>query len=313
MSIYDRLAKSQPVQVSPASTSYFSEPTEDLDPFLFQGVSFRSNVRQQILSLVHAYLGDLFSDSQAWAKVWLAGSGVSHQWSAARNPGDLDCLIGVDWLSFRRANRDLAGLSDRELASYINSHFRERLGVFQHDWNGYDLTMYVNPGGTDIRDIHPYAAFNLSDDRWDVEPDPHPEPPSDPAWAKDVAADAKRAAALTGRYNAALEQVQGSVNPAYRVSASTTLRAASQEAIDLFDEIHEGRHAAFSSTGKGYGDWTNYRWQAGKASGAIEALKRIKDDISAATGQEQASLYGGAIASPQDSLIASAIGRRYRG
>jgi hypothetical protein len=36
--------------------------------------------------------------------VWLAGSAVSYQWSAAREPGDLDVLIGVDYIQFRKAH-----------------------------------------------------------------------------------------------------------------------------------------------------------------------------------------------------------------
>jgi hypothetical protein len=314
LSIYDRLAtRGTPVHLAPDSTSYFSDPTEDLDPFLFQGDHLRPQVRQGINSLVLSFLSQYWSDPTAWSTVWLAGSGVSHQWSAARDPGDLDCLVGVDMVAFRRANRDDAQLSDHEIASMLNSHFRTCLAPLQHDWNGYDLTVYVNENAKDIRSINPYAAYNVSTDAWDVRPDPHPHAPDNPEWNKGFQTDTDSAAKISQRYDAALEQVHGVSNPGLRLNASITLRTASEEAVRLFDEIHEGRHQAFAPGGLGYGDRANARWQASKASGASQALKQIKDDVAAATRDEQGSLYGGALATPEELIISNAMNRRYRG
>jgi hypothetical protein len=313
MSIYDRLASSSsPVTVSPESTSYFSEPTEDLDPFLFAGDHLRSNIRQAVNSLVLSFLKQEWSEPESWSTIWIAGSGVSHQWSAARDPGDLDVLIGVDMITFRRANRDLANLSDQEIAGMINGHFRDCLSPLQHDWNGYDLTMYVNADAKDITSINPYAAYDVTHDEWTVRPEEHPAPPHNPDWERRAGGDSTRAQQIVERYDRALQAVTLATNPGARLNLEGDLRVASQQAVDLFDEIHEGRHAAFTPGGLGYGDWANYRWQAGKSSGAIQALKQVKDDLSAATGQENTSLYGRAIPSAKDTLVASAISRRYK-
>jgi hypothetical protein len=45
----------------------------------------------------------------------------------------------------------------------------------------------------------------------------------------------------------------------------------------LFEEIHGGRKQAFSPSGEGYLDYANYRWQAGKESGIVPALRSLKD------------------------------------
>jgi hypothetical protein len=64
------------------------------------------------------------------------------------------------------------------------------------------------------------------------------------------------------------------------------------QAADLFDVIHAGRKTAFSMVGQGYGDWNNFRWQAGKKNGSIQALKKIKDYRDEAMASDAAQTYG---------------------
>lgn len=177
----------------------------------------------------------------------------------------------------------------------------------------YEVTWYVNPGGTNIRDIHPYSAYNLSTDEWDVEPDPNPQHPSSTEWEEQFSQDRARALSITSRYNQALEEMHGVHNPGLRLNSEITLRAAAEEGISLFDEIHSGRHAAFGPEGHGYADYANHRWQQGKASGAIPALKAIKDAVSDARGEEQVTLYGSKLPDARESLVAAAVARRHRG
>jgi hypothetical protein len=54
------------------------------------------------------------------------------------------------------------------------------------------------------------------------------------------------------------------------------LTAAAAQGNALYNEIHENRSIAFSPEGQGYGDFHNYRWQAGKRSGAISDLRKIR-------------------------------------
>jgi hypothetical protein len=99
-----------------SDTSYFSTPETDLDPNLFFGQKLRPWVRNGVLRILFDYLAVRYTAPEKWATAWLAGSGVSYQWSASRDPGDLDCLVGINYILFRQHNLEYAGLSDREIA-----------------------------------------------------------------------------------------------------------------------------------------------------------------------------------------------------
>lgn len=260
-------------------TSYFSEPEKTLDPTLFQGRVLQSWVRNGIVATLNDFLGIRYRHPELWSRPWLAGSGVSYQWSANRQPADLDCLIGVDYLQFRKANPEFAGLSDTEISEQLNEEFREELQPQTADWNGYELTFYVNPGATDIRSIKPYAAYDLKYDEWTVHPDPNQKAPVQPAWDSVVASDAQLASQAHTRYTQALNDVQMSHNDALRRNAQNRLSIVGQQASALYDEIHSNRGLAFSSTGTGYADFHNYRWQAGKRMGTIGLLRSIRENL----------------------------------
>lgn len=307
MTFYEKLAqKATHVQAHESSTSYFSEPDATLDPFLFDGDHMRASVRNALLSLFHSFWRSRWSNHESWSTVWIAGSGASYQWSASRDPGDLDVLVGVDFLGCRKANPEVAGLSDAEIASEMNREFREHLAPRTATWHGYEVTWYVNEGGYDIRNLNPYAAYNVSEDEWTVRPDPHPHPGSSPLADEDTA----RAESILGRYNKALDDVDMVINPGLRLNAEITLRAAATEAVGLFDEIHEGRHAAFEGDGLGYADPANARWQQGKASGAIQALKSIKEHVTSAQEDDEVQTYGVHIMNAHDALVRSALNYR---
>ena len=104
--------------IMPGSTSYFSAPSSQLDPKLFDDNGLKPWARSGILSILFDYLGTHYANPHQWVHVWLAGSGVSYQWEAAREPGDLDCLIGVDYVKFRQDNPGFTGFSDQEIAQY---------------------------------------------------------------------------------------------------------------------------------------------------------------------------------------------------
>jgi hypothetical protein len=261
------------------STSYFSLPAPTLDPVLFQGRSLHSGIKTGINSLLYGFLDKHYRHADLWAHPWLAGSGVSYQWSANRTPKDLDCLVGVNFEQFRKANPEYRGLSDAEISQQINSDFRDELQPQTSNWNGFELTFYVNPTGTDIRNIKPYAAYDLKYDEWTVHPDPNRAAPSNPAWESVSSSDNSVATQLSARYSQALQDISLSRNDANKRNAETKLNLAGQQASALYDEIHNNRSLAFSPTGEGYSDFHNYRWQAGKSSGTIDLLKNIKKDF----------------------------------
>lgn len=258
-------------------TSYFSEPSSTLDTKLFQGRQIRSWVRTGVLHLLYGFLDKKYRHAELWSHAWLAGSGVSYQWAASRSPGDLDCLVGVDFVQFRKANPEFSGLSDQEIADELNEGFKEILQPNTEDWNGYELTFYVNPSATDIRTIKPYAAYDLKYNEWTVHPDPNQGAEINPEWEGVADNDRDLTTQITTRFNAAIQDIQSSRNDANRRNAETKLSLASQQGTALFNELHENRSQAFSPVGQGYGDFHNYRWQAGKRLGTIQDLRRIKE------------------------------------
>jgi hypothetical protein len=273
-------------------TSYFSEPEAELDPTLFQGRVLRSWVRQGINTLLRDFFDQTYRHSELWAHAWLAGSGVSYQWSASRQPGDLDCLVGVDYPQFRKANPEYRGLSDTEVSEQINEDFRNRLQPTTENWNGYELTFYVNPGATDIRSIKPYAAYDLKYDEWTVTPDPHAHAPSNPAWEQVVDSDRNIAKTAITRFTTALSDLKMSHNGPQRRNAESRLSVAGSQAMALYDEIHENRGQAFSKIGEGYADFHNYRWQAGKREGIIQSLRDVRKSIRKHSEATSAATYG---------------------
>jgi hypothetical protein len=189
----------------------------------------------------------------------------------------LDCLVGVDFVQFRKANPEFAGLSDQEIADELNEGFKEILQPNTEDWNGYELTFYVNPSATDIKTIKPYAAYDLKYNEWTVHPDPNQGAEVNPEWEGVADTDRDLTTQITTRFNAAIQDIQLSRNDANRRNAEIKLTLASQQGTALFNELHENRSQAFSPVGQGYGDFHNYRWQAGKRLGTIQDLRRIKE------------------------------------
>lgn len=279
------------MNIVPGSTSYFSAPSSELDPKLFQGTELQPWVRTGVLSLLFDYLARHFSTPHQWTKAWIAGSGVSYQWEASREPGDLDCLVGIDYVNFRRFNTDYAGYSDAEIASMFNEGFNAELMPKTKNWEGYELTFYVNEQ-SDIRDINPYAAYDLIGNFWTVSPEKNPQPPYSAAWEQRSIRDEQTAKEMMSRYSSALEEVRQATNPAHRINAEKKLKLAAEQAITLYDDIHAGRKVAFSRIGSGYSDFNNYRWQAGKRSGIVQALRSIKELKDSEEKLGQVQTYG---------------------
>lgn len=290
------------VTVSPSSTSYFSDPSSGLDPKLFEGMHLRPWVRNSIVRMLFEHLAVLYNSPNRWVSAWLAGSGVSYQWESVREPGDLDCLVGLDYIAFRRSNSDYSGLSDLEIARMFNESFHDDLMPDTADWEGYELTFYVNPQ-SNIVDINPYAAYDLINDEWTVEPTRSQNPPYSRVWEQRTSKDEETAVALVRKYSQAYSEFKNSLNnPITRVNAERKLQLAIDQASTFFEELHTGRKTAFSKTGAGYADFNNYRWQAGKQSGIVQALKLIKDYRDEARKTNDLELYGVEMPTP-DTLI----------
>ena len=277
--------------LEPAETSYFSLPSAGLDPRLFKNGKLNSTVRSAVLQLLFNHLNDNYTGSSNWAHVWLAGSGVSYQWAAQRDPGDLDCLVGINFTLFRQSNTQFSRFSDREIAQTLNEGFRSRLQPLTARFmDSFELTFYVNVK-SNIVDIKPYAAYSLTDDEWTVTPQPIGAEPN-PVWDKNVDQDRTQTIEILTRYMSAKSKYDEATNEAVKSTARSAMRMAMSQAVGLYDEIHAGRSVAFSETGAGYLDYANYRWQSGKKSGAVQALRSVKDAMEAEDAEFNKKTYG---------------------
>ena len=265
------------VTLAESTTSYFSKPEDKLDPTIFDDTKIKTWVRNALLRMLHSFLEKTYRNPEAWATTWIAGSAVSYQWHVQRTPGDLYILIGVDYVTFRKANLDYSGLTDNEISKMLNEDFRTGLMPDTKNWEGFEVTFYVNPGATDIRIIKPYAAYDLTHNEWTVHPDPQAQGKPIPAWEEAAHRDHSKAVEIAARYSQASASLEGAQNSAARRNAEHMLLTSLEQATALWDDIHSSRKRAFSESGEGYGDFYNYRWQAGKRLGTVAALKRLKE------------------------------------
>jgi hypothetical protein len=230
----------------------------------------KESVRTGLLNLLYGDLeNDLgFKEPWNWTCAWVAGSGASYQWGN----GDLDVLFGVDLPQFLDDNPQFPRLSEREVAAYTDKMLRQkswpktRNVTIGGSKKKYEITFFWNPGvSDDISVIHPYAAYDLIMDRWDVKPsalsdDPHALYPKE--WYDFADSDYRQALSIESmsRTGGSLGQVQ-----------------ASRAARTLWEGIHGGRKAAFSEQGSGYGDFHNFRWQRAKEVGTVDLLRNLMD------------------------------------
>lgn len=309
MDIYAKYAaQAKPIAVEPSQTSYFSAPGAGLDPRLFINGKIVPSVRASVLRILLEHLKRHYQNPESFMTVWLAGSAVSYQWGANRVPADLDCLIGINYLTFRQSNSQYKALSDAQIASMLNEGFREELHPNTKAFlNAFELTFYVNVR-SDIRSIKPYAAYSLTHDDWTVQPEVK-APPKNKAWEQRVARDTNMTTEILSRYSEALDKISQSTTDSARRNAESTLKNAVEQGAALFDEIHKGRGYAFSPSGQGYADPNNYRWQAGKQTGTVQALRKLKEISVKGRKAFEESTYG--VALPDAStLVRRALGAR---
>lgn len=242
-------------------------PTYGLDHRLFDEYEkLRPAVRDELMSRLGTVLGNaLGPDWHLVTTAWLAGSQAS-RWTSPdlTGNGDLDVLVGISHSHARLAHPGLDKMTDEELEHRLNTVLRERFNApgwhppFDPDGT-YDLTGYVIHTA-DIRAIKPYAAYNLSDDTWTV------EPPDLPQWS---AEQFPQGPALMQQARALIAEVRAILRlpePFRR-----------QEASRIWRYIHEGRAESFGPGGMGWQGTGNVLEKAlDQASGALVGkLKQV--------------------------------------
>lgn len=314
-SFYDKAVGGLP----PGHSSYFESPHGHLDPSLFDGDRLRPIVRERLLAMLEDGLQSALNmqGMDSWLHAWLAGSGITYQWEGGE--GDLDVLFGVDMTRFYLANPQYTGIPEDAAAEWVNGQLKKVVwpttSHTRFDQRTYEVTFFWNPGtDDDIRNIKPYAAYDLRRDTWIVPP---PDLPDDPGklypreWYEAAARDTKAAEQLANGYMRHKSTLASFLpdQPQW-VTADAALTRTGDAARALFDEIHLGRRAAFGPQGKGYGDFANFRWQLAKKTGVVRALRAITEEAKAADEAEEKRLYGGPIDGPDTILMRDML--RYR-
>lgn len=313
----------QPVSPVEGESGYFSAPTDALDPHLFVNGTdhIRPEIRDWVLKTLYGFWNTRYKGAEEWSTVWIAGSGISYQWAAARGNGDLDILIGVDFPAFFRDNQKYLGFSEQDVAEIFNQEFHAHLWPqtatteFSSTVTGdlkkaYEVTFYVNPRSTDIRDIRPYAAYNLSDDSWTV------RPPSGAAFTHPrefydhAEAERQHANVVVGQYNRLVGVLHGQ-NPETPGWTNTKhqIDLVASQAQTMYDDIHLGRKNAFGPGGSGYGDFYNFRWQYHKQHGTVQNLQQIGKLHQEVQLEMYRRVYGGPIDAADVALRRAALWR----
>lgn len=307
-SFYQNAAKgSPPPTMSGGASGYFSEPSSKLDPALFDDRErLRRDVRHEVLSRLTGFLGSKgLKNAHRWLHAWITGSAISYQYAADNGSGDLDVMVGVDFTKFSQENPDYEGTRQEEFARRLTDAMKADLwpGTSHMDLGGkaFEVTYFLNPGTEDdvVAAIHPYAAYDLIHDRWIVRP---PKLPQDPRslypkhWFAQADQDRKAADRITDNFNDQMLNLNGATpgSPGWH-NAGAALQLLTAQATSLFHEIHTGRQAAFSGRGEGYRDWGNFRWQAGKQSGVIQAMHQIMTVGEDAKAAEETEKWGAPI------------------
>lgn len=183
--------------------------------------------------------------------------------------GDFDILVGIDAEAFRSAHPQEADLDDVEIAHQVtgelqaelnNPAYHPAIAPGQRAADSYDLTWYVNPASYDIRDIRPYAAYDVTADTWAV------RPPQLPDW--DITRFPE-GPGLVREISGVLEMARGilAMPEPYRT----------QNGDALWHYVHDTRSQAFGPQGEGWWDARNAVEKALDQGGLLQPLWECMD------------------------------------
>lgn len=226
---------------------YWGPNSAQNDQRLFNGDHLRPEVRQDILDRVGGVLGK-YGDWQKWTRVYFAGSQAA-QWldQNGQGNGDFDILIGIDFEEFRDHDPQCEEMEDAEIATALTDELWAMANVKDYFFTladgrsvgPFDRTFFVNPRAWDIKNLRPYAAYNVTSDDWAV----HPlQVPKD--W---------NATHLPESYWGYAEALLHEIQAIGQLPAEERHRMAA----NLWEELHTHRSDAFGDGGHGLFDLSN--------------------------------------------------------
>lgn len=300
------------------ASGYFSQPALILDPQLFEGEELKLDVRQELLYLLFDYFATRYYGAPEWTMAWLAGSGISYQWAADRGNGDLDVLLGIDYTKFVNDNPMFTGMDRHDISYVVNDDLKTNLWpktaltTFNRGERPYEITYYLNFDTENyddsIKKIHPYVAYNLTENHWTVEPEKHPIVDVPVEYEEQATRNRLAAETLARRYDSLryIMAFEAPYSPRWH-DALRSLRMVATEAQALFDQIHSNRKQAFDPQGEGYHDFYNYQWQAAKRDGIVSILNQISRTVEVEQAYRDEHIYGTRIETDSRRLLNTAV------
>ena len=268
-------------------SSYFSPPSDHLDPVLFDGDQLKEEIRQPLLTAPVTTLQQAgLKNPHDWLRIWLTGSAISYQWQADRGNGDLDVQLGIEYERFLTDNPEYHSVDKHLMSDRINRYLRENLWpkMSHANFGGkeFEVTFYWDYlVDNTINSIHPYAAYDVINNTWVITP---PTLPSDPralypqSWYESTQPDLLASQRLLQRHTELSKILAAEpVGSAKFITNSSAYKLIVSQAHSLYNDIHGGRQEAFTKGGQGYGDYHNFRWQVAKDTNTIGRLKTIID------------------------------------
>jgi 2'-5' RNA ligase len=227
------------------SGRYWGPNSGHNDQRLFEGEHLRPEIRKDILQRVGDFFdGHGYNNWPHWTKVYFAGSEAA-QWEPFN--GDFDILIGINWPHFRKDNPAYAKKNDLQVTTEMTDGLWKSTNVDDYYFTlesgkkvgPFDRTFFVNPIAWDISKLHPYAAYDVSEDVWAVSPLKVPED-----WSAEK---------LPESYWVYAESLVETIKAIGTLPPEERHRMAR----NLWEELHTHRSDAFADGGHGLFDLSN--------------------------------------------------------
>lgn len=267
----------------------FAPPKDHLDPKLFdRDERLHPWIKATLEGFLFAFWSNRYPNWMYYTRIYLAGSLASYWWGTP----DVDVLIGVDTKQMVHYHPEFQGVSDHEICSHLTQEFYTGLDPYTESFTfppapdfrrivkalggseaivekAYEVpadtqplgpaevTFYVNAGAYDIRAIRPYAAYDVSNDRWAVHP-----AQGDKHW---------NAKMLSYRFWSNMADSADAIKAALGVSDPVDRLARCQAE---YERIHSARNEAFGPGGMGLTDPRSLQWIVMNRWGLLGQLEK---------------------------------------
>lgn len=235
--------------------------TYGLDTRIWEDERLKEPVRTDIMASFdafcarHGYVGH-----EIWAKIVFFGSQAS-SWTSKtlRGNGDFDLSIGIDYATLRATVPGFERGTDAEIADVFTRQMHAELNDPQKRFPGiegvWDQTWFANLHGWDIRQIRPYAAWDVVTETWIV------RPPDLPDWSM---ASFPEGQGLADEVHGIILMAEGILKmpEPYRT----------QNGSALWEFVHSNRSDAFGPQGEGWWDARNAVEKALDQKGLMQEL-----------------------------------------